>query len=213
MRMGVGNIPAIKLWGSLPSQRSGPAVGVEVRRRIRDVPVSLLTINPQAQVRHGLAHRPDPITAPFTRRRAPATLSLAATEGRGQGGWLREKNGRRYLMKSKGVMAPGQAPRRWESPAAPIAPRNLGIPLRARDFCEEEGPDRWDRDAATHARAARRNRRGWQRAPLVGCARRQEHGPRGENSEVGRMALSRPSKRVWDFPFSYFFLFCQFLVF
>jgi hypothetical protein len=60
-------------------------------------------------------------------------------------------------MKSKGggVMAPGQAPRRSESPAAPIAPRNLGIPQRARDFCGEEGPDRWDRDAATHARAAR----------------------------------------------------------
>jgi hypothetical protein len=42
----------------------------------------------------------------------------------------------------------------------PIALRNLGIPLRARDFLEEKGPDRWDRDAATHARAARRNRRG-----------------------------------------------------
>jgi hypothetical protein len=45
------------------------------------------------------------------------------------------------LNGEQGGIAPGQTPHRSESLAAPIAPRNLGIPLRARDFSEEEAQD------------------------------------------------------------------------
>jgi hypothetical protein len=52
------------------------------------------------------------------------------------------REGRTTLFNGEqGGIAPGQTPRRSESPVAPIAPRNLGIPLRARDFRGEEAQD------------------------------------------------------------------------
>ena len=58
-----------------------------MRRQIRGIPGSPLTINPQAQVRQGLAHSLDPITVPvdgedgYARRRAHVTPLSSHCDG------------------------------------------------------------------------------------------------------------------------------------
>jgi hypothetical protein len=56
--------------------------------------------------------------------------------------WLASREGWTTLFNGEqGGMAPGQMSRRSESLAAPIAPRILGIPLRAHGFHGEEAQD------------------------------------------------------------------------
>jgi hypothetical protein len=73
-----------------------------------------------------------PSPSNFVERWRQPNLIMLGADGE-FGGWLRERNRRHYLMKSR-VCGAGSNVARFEESGCPIAPRNHGISLCVRDF-------------------------------------------------------------------------------